>query len=113
VLITDNSFEGSTCVASGTNTFSLSATDASGNSTTQSYSVPVGSTTATMSYDANGNLLSDGTRTYEWDAENKLVPIEAGVNRTEFTHNGAGRRVRIISESVRLGGVGHEVCLGR
>jgi len=29
--------------------------------------------TATLAYDANGNLSSDGTRTYRYDAENRLV----------------------------------------
>lgn len=28
-----------------------------------------------LTYDANGNLLSDGTRTYSWDAENRLIGI--------------------------------------
>jgi YD repeat-containing protein len=28
-----------------------------------------------LGYDANGNLTSDGQRTYSWDAENRLVGI--------------------------------------
>ena len=28
-----------------------------------------------LSFDANGNLLSDGQRNYSWDAENRLVGI--------------------------------------
>jgi YD repeat-containing protein len=28
-----------------------------------------------LSYDADGNLLSDGQRNYAWDAENRLVGI--------------------------------------
>ncbi|MGH7025083.1 MAG: hypothetical protein ACREEB_16055, partial [Caulobacteraceae bacterium] len=28
-----------------------------------------------LTYDADGNLTSDGTRTYSWDAENRLVAI--------------------------------------
>ncbi len=27
---------------------------------------------ATLSYDANGNLINDGTNTYAWDARNHL-----------------------------------------
>lgn len=50
------------------------------------------------SYDADGNLLSDGTRTYTWDAENRLVgiayPGSAG-KATAFTYDGLGRRVQI------------------
>ncbi|WP_349963057.1 RHS repeat-associated core domain-containing protein [Rhizobium sp. ZPR3] len=50
------------------------------------------------SYDANGNLLSDGTRTYSWDAENRLVSItyaaQAG-KQTTFVYDGLGRRTEI------------------
>jgi hypothetical protein len=28
-----------------------------------------------LSFDANGNLLSDGQRNYSWDAENRMVGI--------------------------------------
>jgi RHS repeat-associated protein len=49
-------------------------------------------------YDANGNLLSDGDRTYSWDAENRLVgiayPSQPG-KQTEFKYDGLGRRVEI------------------
>ncbi|MBL7599298.1 hypothetical protein INQ10_25050, partial [Escherichia coli] len=31
-------------------------------------------------YDANGNLISDGTTSYAYDAENRLVANSAGVN---------------------------------
>jgi RHS repeat-associated protein len=41
------------------------------------------------SYDANGNLLSDGTHTYSWDARNRLISI-SGV--ASFTYDAAGRR---------------------
>jgi hypothetical protein len=33
---------------------------------------------ATLSYDANGNLTSDGTNTYTWDARNHLTAISGG-----------------------------------
>ncbi len=53
-----------------------------------------------LSYDANGNLLSDGARTYSWDAENRLIgityPSQAG-KQTAFTYDGIGRRVTIAS----------------
>lgn len=47
-------------------------------------------------YDANGNLLSDGTRTFEWDAENRVTAINAGTHRSEFGYDGLGRRVMIV-----------------
>ena len=48
--------------------------------------------------DANGNLTSDGSRTFEWDARNQLVAVNVGTHRSEFTYNGIRRRVRIIEK---------------
>jgi RHS repeat-associated protein len=49
-------------------------------------------------YDANGNLLADGTRTFEWDAENRLTAINAGNHRSELAYDGLGRRVQIVEK---------------
>ena len=56
-----------------------------------------------MSYDANGNLLADGLRTYQWDAESRLVgisypgfPGQIG-KATTFAYDGLGRRTTITS----------------
>jgi RHS repeat-associated protein len=53
-----------------------------------------------LTYDANGNLLSDGGRTYSWDAENRLVAIaypgQPG-KATAFAYDGLGRRTSISS----------------
>jgi RHS repeat-associated protein len=57
-------------------------------------------------YDANGNTLSgDGTRTYKWDAENRLVEIDyVGSNaKSQFSYDGLGRRI-IDVETGALGG---------
>ena len=52
-----------------------------------------------FSYDANGNLISDGLRAYTWDADNRLVSV-ASINepnkRTAFRYDGLGRRVAIL-----------------
>ena len=48
------------------------------------------------SYDANGNILSgDGTRTYKWDAENRLVEIDyvGSSAKSQFSYDGAGNRL--------------------
>jgi YD repeat-containing protein len=48
-----------------------------------------------LTFDANGNLTSDGQRTYTWDAENRLVGIGyPGVTgkATAFTYDGLSRR---------------------
>jgi RHS repeat-associated protein len=52
------------------------------------------------SFDAVGNLLSDGQRTYSWDAENRLIAIrypgQAG-KQTSFAYYGLSRRTAINS----------------
>ena len=48
--------------------------------------------------DANGNLTSDGTRTFEWDARNQLVAINVGTHRSEFTYDGLQRRVHMVEK---------------
>jgi RHS repeat-associated protein len=53
-----------------------------------------------LTFDAAGNLTSDGTRNYTWDAENRLVgityPGQTG-KATAFTYDGLSRRVSIAS----------------
>ena len=46
----------------------------------------------TLSYDANGNLASDGTNTYTWDSRNHLNAISGG-SATSFQYDPFGRRV--------------------
>jgi RHS repeat-associated protein len=50
-------------------------------------------------YDANGNLIGDGRRTFEWDALNRLVAIAAGERRSEFCYDAWDRRVRVIEKN--------------
>src|SRR5712691_13207091 len=47
---------------------------------------------ATLTYDANGNLTSDGTNTYTWNARNQLVSINGPVPAS-FQYDPFGRRV--------------------
>jgi RHS repeat-associated protein len=42
-------------------------------------------------YDANGNLLSDGEKTYTWDSRNRLVGLAGGANAS-FGYDALGRR---------------------
>jgi RHS repeat-associated protein len=44
-------------------------------------------------WDANGNLLSDGTSTYAYDAANRLTSLTQGANTYGFAYNGLGDRV--------------------
>jgi len=53
-----------------------------------------------LSWDADGNLLSDGTRSYSWDAENRLAGITypgTPGKATAFAYDGLGRRTAIAS----------------
>jgi RHS repeat-associated protein len=47
---------------------------------------------ASLTYDANGNLTSDGTNTYTWNARNQLVTISGGASAS-FQYDPFGRRV--------------------
>jgi len=58
-------------------------------------------TPETFTYDADGNLLSDGRWNYTWDGENRLVKVEsrsdtpqASWGRVEWTYDALGRRNR-------------------
>ena len=58
----------------------------------------------TLMYDLNGNLTnamtSMATNTFEWDAADRLTAInEGGTNRSEFTYDGLGRRVKLVEKT--------------
>ena len=61
-----------------------------------------GGTTRTLTYDANGNLVNDGSkRTFEWDAGNRLAAINyTGTHiRTEFSYDGLSRMAKVVEKS--------------
>ncbi|HVK54956.1 MAG TPA: RHS repeat-associated core domain-containing protein [Burkholderiales bacterium] len=50
-------------------------------------------------HDANGNLIDDGARTYQWDAENRLVAIGYQAQPSKSTtmrYDGLSRRTAIV-----------------
>lgn len=53
---------------------------------------------ATFTYDLNGSLTGDGTRTFQWDGANRMVAINIGTHRSEFSYDGIGRRTRIVEK---------------
>ena len=44
-----------------------------------------------FTYDANGNLTNDGTKTYGWNARNQLTALSGGA-AASFQYDGLGRR---------------------
>jgi len=95
---TSNTFQGTATVPTGTSTVAVAATDASGNTRTNTYQVTESGSPVNYTYDANGNLTGDGVRTFEWDAEKRLFAVNTGANRSEFTYDGRNRRVRIVEK---------------
>jgi RHS repeat-associated protein len=97
----------------GTNTVAIAATDLSSNITSRNYQVvTTGSSAQVPDYDTVGNMIDDGAgKTYEWDAENRLIKITQGGNVTVFVYNGLGQRVQeklnntLIKQWVWCGGV--------
>jgi RHS repeat-associated protein len=91
-------------VSEGSNTITVEATDASGNSASNAYSVVVGGVQKTLEYDLNGNLRyekdTSGTvlREFQWDAINRLVKIIDGTDVSEFEYDALDRRVRIVEK---------------
>jgi RHS repeat-associated protein len=45
-----------------------------------------------LTYDANGNLTSDGSKTYSWNSRNQLVAISGAVTAS-FQYDAIGRRI--------------------
>jgi RHS repeat-associated protein len=92
----NNNFRGTASVTTGTNTVPVIATDAYSHVTTNNYQVVIPPVSSSYTYDLNGNLTSDGSRTFAWDAKNELVKITyADTSYSQFTYNGAGERVSI------------------
>jgi RHS repeat-associated protein len=97
----DNRFEGTAQVPSGASNVEVKATDPSGNVRTNTYQVSVSGAGSSFTYDANGNLTGDGTKTYEHDAENRLTRVLSGASEVaRFSYDGLGRRVQKVAGGV-------------
>lgn len=56
-----------------------------------------------FSYNALNELASSSTppladATYEWDGANRLAAVVRGTKRSEFSYDGAGRRIRVVEK---------------
>ncbi len=51
-------------------------------------------------FDNNGNLLDDGSRTFAYDAANRLISVTNGSLTTEFAYDGLGNRLAQVVDGV-------------
>ncbi len=80
-------------VTEGANTVEIEATDTHANSETRQYGFTVGPVEQEFEYDSNGNLLTDGERTFTWDAANRLTSVTVAGNTHAWEYDGLSRRV--------------------
>ncbi|MCP4352355.1 MAG: hypothetical protein GY795_43405 [Desulfobacterales bacterium] len=60
-----------------------------------------GAKVASYTYDGHGNIVSDGTRTFDYDQNNRLVRVsEYETVLGEYFYDGRGRRVKKIASGV-------------
>ena len=95
----DNSWaKGGNSLANGINTFTAVATQTgtgTQDTTVSSINLP---SSPSFAYDANGNLLWDGLKSFSYDDQDQLVTVhQAGQWRSEFSYDGLRRR-RISKE---------------
>jgi RHS repeat-associated protein len=94
----------SNVVTQGAATVSTSAWayDKAGNRTSET----INGVTTTATHNALNELIATTAAlppvTYEWDAENRLIAINQGTKRSEFTFDGLGRRVKLIEKESSL-----------
>ena len=94
-----DSFYGNATLASGANAVSVSTTDGASNVKTNTSQVStLGPASSTLTFDANGNMTSDGVKSYTWDAENRLIKITypGSGNNSQFTFDAYNGLVKII-----------------
>jgi RHS repeat-associated protein len=76
----------------GNNTFTATASDSLGRGDTNVVTINLPATNS-YAYDLNGNLLSVGTRVFDYDDENQLIRVtETNAWKSEFTYDGRFRR---------------------
>jgi RHS repeat-associated protein len=95
-------FSATVPLPAGTNTLSVVAQPGTGPTTTRRYQVVTsGTAPTTLTYDANGNTLTDENgNSYSWDALNRLTQITylSGAS-SSFAYDGLSRRIAIIEKN--------------
>jgi RHS repeat-associated protein len=98
-------FAGNATLASGANTVPVGATDGANTTVTNNYQVGVaGPTSSSLTFDANGNMSSDGTNSYSWDASNRLVKVTypGSGNSSEFLYEPHGSIGQIVEKTANI-----------
>ena len=92
-------FTGNAALITSVNNTTVSAVDGGGNVVTSPYKISVNTSSSTsLTHDANGNMTSNGTNTYAYDAENRLIKVTfpGTGNNTVFTYDALGHRVKEV-----------------
>jgi RHS repeat-associated protein len=101
-LAYSESFSASPVMTAGLNSPVVSATDGASNTKSNTYQVraTTGSSTS-LTFDANGNMTNDGTNSYLWDAENRLVQINypGSGNNSQFVYDANSGLVKITERA--------------
>lgn len=97
-MLDGDRFECEVSLQTGLNDLTVQAIDGSGNKTTQTFRVDVAQQLQVQfQYDNDGNLLSDGTRSYEWDALSRLKKITWATGKTtQLKYNALGQRAERV-----------------
>lgn len=93
------SFTGNGILPPGTSGAAASAVDGSSNTKSSIYQLSVnGGSASSLVFDLNGNMTSDGTNTFDWDAENRLSKISyPGLNNfSSFAYDSFSRNTKIV-----------------
>ena len=64
-------------------------------------SVTDGGGTKSYSYDATGNVTNDGAHSYTYDAENRLVSVDAGAT-AQYSYDHLNRRVKKVTGATNI-----------
>ena len=93
-----NRFEAEIDLPAGPSTLAVEAADESGNRSSYLYSVSTDpQASRSFTYDDDGNLTSDGIRSFEWDVLSRLKTITWATGKaTEFTYNAIGQRAKVV-----------------
>lgn len=92
-------FRGNAPLPAGASIASVSGVDGASNSVTNGYQLSVnGGSSSTLTYDLNGNVTSDGPRSFDWDCENRLITITypGSGNKSVFSYDALSQNVAIL-----------------